>query len=334
MLGPGSSSETGWVMSEYGANLAELIALLGPTSYPAASTISATAENVEVGPATTSMSNVAHGKRRRDAEESYGNEVLVVDAMPPHKRVRGGPCNGYPEAAWSEARTHRTPDTRVPTNNNYTSKEAGRGAEGLATPNVQGVYHRSLLGPSSQQGLVVTTAQGRQPLGVEEREEALHHMVSTEQQEEGHLFEIPSDFEGFDILLAATEADWTRRAVDEIKCRLCPNRRFRKWDNFKRHCRTTEAHPLAISFCGHCGDFFARSDSLGRHLKRPPTECLDVTPEKAEEKRRETERVHGNFMGRLGHSLTTGEEIGTPFAQIIKQMYPESSKKRTGSGWE
>ena len=169
---------------------------------------------------------------------------------------------------------------------------------------------------------------------VEERvEEVSHHMASTEKQE-GHLFEIPSDFEEFRMLLAATEADWTRRAVDEIKCRLCPTSGFSKWDNFRRHCKTTEAHPLEVSFCEHCGDFFARSDSLRRHLKQPPAECLEVTPEKAEEKRRETERVHGDFIGRVERSLMTGEEIGVPFAQIIKQMYPESSKKRTRSRWE
>jgi hypothetical protein len=181
---------------------------------------------------------------------------------------------------------------------------------------------------------MATTAHGQHLPGVEEREEASNHMASTEQQGEGHLFEIPSSFEGFSILLAATEADWTRRAVDQIKCRLCPNSGFSKWDDFKRHCRTTEAHPLEISFCEHCGDFFARSDALKRHLKRPPAGCLGVTPERAEEKRRETQREHSDFIGRVERSLTTGEEIGTPFAQIIKQRFPESSKKRTGSGRE
>jgi hypothetical protein len=86
----------------------------------------------------------------------------VVDVMPPHKRVKGGPCNGNLEVAWSGARVHRTPDTEVPTNYNEISKEAGCGAEGLATPNVRGVYHHSLLGPSFQQGWVVTTAQRHQ----------------------------------------------------------------------------------------------------------------------------------------------------------------------------
>jgi hypothetical protein len=183
---------------------------------------------------------------------------------------------------------------------------------------------------------VLTDAQGQQLPWVEERveEEVSHHMASVVQQEEGNLFQIPSDFHaGYRILLAATEADWTRGAVDEIRCRLCADSGFTKWDDFKRHCKTTEAHPLEISFCKHCGDFFARTDSLKRHRKRPPYECLDVTPVRAEEKRRETEREHREFMGRVERSLTTGEEIGTPFAQIIKRMYPESSKKRTGSGF-
>ena len=300
--------------------------------------ISATTANVEVVPATASTSDVARGKRRRDAEESYSNGVLVVDVMPPHKRVRRGPCNGNPEAVWSGASTHCTSETRIPTENNEISKEAGRGAEGLATPNVQGVSHHSLLGPSFQQGWVVATVQGQQLPGVkvrvEEGQEVQHNMANTEQQEEGHLFEIPSNFEGLSLLLAATEDDWACRAVNKIECRLCPDSGFSKWDDFKRHCRTAEAHPLEISFCEHCGDFFARSDSLRRHLKQPPAECLEVTPEKAEEKRRETEREHGDFIGRVERSLTTGEDIGAPFAQIIKQMYPGSSKKRTRSGWE
>ena len=165
--------------------------------------ISPTAGNIEVVPATASMSDVAQRKRRRNAEESYGNNVPVVDVMPPHKRLREGACNGNLVAAWSGARTPRTPETRVPTiKNNDISEEAGCRAEELATPSMQGVYHRSLLGPSFQQGWVVTTAEGQQLPGVEERgEEALHTMASIEQQEEGHLFEIPSNFEGFRILL-------------------------------------------------------------------------------------------------------------------------------------
>jgi hypothetical protein len=70
----------------------------------------------------------------------------------------------------------------------------------------RGVHYRSLLGPSFQQGWVVTNVQGEQ-LPEERAEGALHHIVSTEQQEKGNIFEIPSNFERFSILLAATEAD-------------------------------------------------------------------------------------------------------------------------------
>ncbi|KAH9985186.1 hypothetical protein BJV74DRAFT_847286 [Russula compacta] len=88
-----------------------------------------------------------------------------------------------------------------------------------------------------------------------------------------------------------------------------------------------EAHPLKISFCDHCGDFFARRDSLERHCKNRPPECLEVGLEKAEAKRRETETVHREFQARLESCLKTGGEIGMPFSQIIKKMYPKSSKR-------
>jgi len=79
-------------------------------------------------------------------------------------------------------------------------------------------------------------------------------------------------------LLAATQADWTRR---EIKCRLCPDTRLKTWEDFKRHCDTMEAHPLKISFCGKCGDFFARGDSLERHYRNRPKKCFSLAPEEA-----------------------------------------------------
>jgi hypothetical protein len=291
-----------------------------------------------VVPATTPMANVAHGERHRNAESSYGDIGPVVAVNyegPPHKRVRGEASGGNQGAAQSMARTRRRPESRVPTTkNNFTSKEAEHGAEGLASPNAQGVYRHSLSGPSTQQRWALANVQGQQLFLVEGRvEEGASHCINNtvQQEDEGHLIQIPSTFdEQYRVLLAVTEDDWARRAVDQIKCRLCPNRRFGKWDDFQRHCKTTEAHPVDIHFCEGCGDFFARTDSLKRHLSRPPAECLDVTPERAEEKRRETVRVHEDFM----ESLTTGEAIGTPFAHTIKQMFPESSKKRTGSGWE
>lgn len=176
--------------------------------------MSSTAGNIEIVSAT---SDVARGKRRRDAVDVYDNGVPAADVMPPHRRVRGGPYNGNLEAARSGAGAHRTPDTRVPTNNNETSNEAGRRVEGLTTPNVQGVHHCSLLGPSFQQGWVVTTAQGHQLPGIEERVEEALHMTSTEQQNEGHLFEFSSDFEGFNILQHSRLQKPTRHAEQSTK---------------------------------------------------------------------------------------------------------------------
>lgn len=305
----------------------------------AASSIPAAVGYTEVVPAMTPTSDAIHGKRRRDAE-SYGNIGPVVGEKhdePPHKRVRGKASGGILEAAQSMARTRGRPETRVSTKNKHTSEGEWIGAERLAIPNAQGMYPHFLPGPSTRQGRALTE-QRQQLLWVEERveEEASHHVDNTaQQQDKDKLSQIPSTVEEeYWMLLAATEADWARMAVDQIRCRLCPKRRFRKWNDFQRHCKTTEAHPTDISFCEHCGDFFARTDALKRHLGQPPAECLEVKQQRAEEKRRETERLHRDFMERLGRSLITGEDIGAPFAHIIKQKYPESSKKRTGSGWE
>jgi len=44
-----------------------------------------------------------------------------------------------------------------------------------------------------------------------------------EQAQEDKLFEIPQDFETWhEALLVATQADWVRGVVKDIKCRLCP----------------------------------------------------------------------------------------------------------------
>jgi hypothetical protein len=133
-------------------------------------------------------------------------------------------------------------------------------------------------------------------------------------------------------LLASTPEDWLAGGVDQIKCKLCPDAEVKGWGAFKRHCCAAEAHPFEILFCNKCGDFFARTDSLGRHCGNRPPECLRFTPERLEEaskKREETQRSHEEFMERLKRFVTTGDDIGTPFCQIIKEMYPASSKKRT-----
>ena len=156
-----------------------------------------------------------------------------------------------------------------------------------------------------------------------------------EQQEEVvKYFEFPKKFTmGRKVLLAATQADRERGSVREIKCRRCPDTMFETSDDYKRHCDTSEKHPLTIDFCDFCGDFFSRTDSLKRHREHPPAECLGVTSSKADEKRREKQRIHYEFVARLWEFLRTGEEyVEAPFSQIIKEKYPESSKKHTFNG--
>jgi hypothetical protein len=128
-------------------------------------------------------------------------------------------------------------------------------------------------------------------------------------------------------LLVAMELDLARSVVQDIKCRICPNASFENWVNYKCHRDTTEVHPLKIFFCDLCRDFFARSDALLRHRKHPPAECKKVMPEEAVAKCRETKRAHVEFLGHLKECLETGEDIGKPFSQIIKDKYPKSSKK-------
>jgi len=64
----------------------------------------------------------------------------------------------------------------------------------------------------------------------------------------------------------------------------------------------------------------------------PPRECQDISPEKAREKRDVTERAHDKFKNRLERCQETGEDIGKTFVQVIKEMYPDSCKKRIGQG--
>jgi len=155
--------------------------------------------------------------------------------------------------------------------------------------------------------------------------------VQKQHDEATEPFDIPRKFQArFRLLLQASEADFARGTVQAIKCRLCPDAKFKNFEEFKRHCRTTEAHPLEIHFCGRCGDYFARTDSLKRHISLPPAECIKVTPAEAAEKQRVTEEEFVGFIRRLRHGLTRGEDIGKPFSQIIKEKFPGSSKKRAG----
>ena len=188
----------------------------------------------------------------------------------------------------------------------------GRGAGRLAATRAQGVYHQFLPGPSVQResaGAIAPeeltwieeSVKGgtwhQYSSGVEQQAEE-HSAKDNEQGEQGEddLFRISTRLKKrYQTLLAATPADWKRGSVGVLKCRLCPGAGFRDWEGFKRHCDTKEAHPVAFSFCTRCGDFFARGDALWRHRNNPLNACIDVTPDEAEFKRRETNGVQGEF---------------------------------------
>ncbi len=265
-----------------------------------------------------------------------GDPGVDTHEMPPPKRARGSRvAKGIlTKAKRSTARTRDKPVARIPKAQiNGKPKEAGRGAERLATPSAHGIYHQPLPGPSFQQGWSVEPAHG-QPPWVEGSvgEEVAHHIDDMVQQEEAtKLFKIPRIFKPMHrLLLQASEADFARGAVQAIKCRVCPGTTVKDFGDFKRHCNTSETHPLEIHFCGRCGEYFARHDSLKRHSDKPPDECLRVTQEEAAEKCRVTEEEHQKFVQKLGHGLVTGGDIGPPFFQIMRKIYPKSVKKRTG----
>jgi hypothetical protein len=204
----------------------------------------------------------------------------------------------------------------------------------LAAPNAHEVYHQFLPGPSVQM-LVGTNVPG-EPSRIEGSgvDVAQHYASGVVQQQVGERegqerarFRIPKRLsQRHRSLLVATSEDLACRTVQELKCRLCPGTGISNWGDFKRHCDTTEAHPLKISFCKYCGDFFARSDALKRHQKRRPATCHGVSLAEAQAKRTATKHAHDAFLGEL-ESLGTTEEAWTPFSQRITEMLTNSAKR-------
>ncbi|KAH9955140.1 hypothetical protein BC827DRAFT_1238416, partial [Russula dissimulans] len=286
-------------------------------------------------PEITTLPQRVLGKRRRGVNDTLGegNQDLNHGHRPnPRKKGKAkmATTTGVLEAD--------KPAARTPTKIKRKSKATRRGAERLATQNAQGVSDRSQQEPSVQQASTGAIVQGEQPW-IEGRVEGAtgHHVHSAVPQQDN----TPSEAEGSTFfyiprsldtrqraLLEANSDDWARGTIHVIKCRLCPNVGFGNFERFTRHCNAAETHPASISFCEHCGDFFARPESLERHRKTRPPECYDVSPAKAETKRQETERVLREFNERLMYCLKNDEDIGKRFADVIKEMYPGSSKKK------
>jgi hypothetical protein len=129
------------------------------------------------------------------------------------------------------------------------------------------------------------------------------------------------------VLPAAMQANWERKAVDVLKCRLYPSADFNDWEDFKHHCDTAEAHSAKISYCGHCGNFFAHGDALKRHCDKRPGECIDGTADIADWKRSETDRVHKEFEARLKLYLRPARRSGSIFRGSSRRC-PQSRRRR------
>ncbi|KAI0298511.1 hypothetical protein BC826DRAFT_1121796 [Russula brevipes] len=271
---------------------------------------------------TLVLPQVVLGKRPRGEDESPddgGSEDDCGHGLRPRKKGRPQTAitNGVLEAGGSTNWTHHIPAARTPPETTSKSKAAGHGAERLVTPTAQGVCHRSLQGPCVQQESTGTLAQEQPPwLEGSAQEATRHHPNIMMQQEDDELdvagsglFDIPKRVENRHFaLLDATPYDWQLGGVQEAL-------------------RQDGGAPLEIHFCEFCGDFFARPDSLKRHRNNRPPQCRDTGPDIAETKRRETIVAHERFKAWLTSCLETKKEIGMPFAQIIKEKYPNSSKK-------
>ena len=215
------------------------------------------ATQLDVSSTTESTSREGTGARetvlgKRSSERygicrgrSVGPDNDDSDSSYEFPRKRGKPTTDGAlkvEAAGSRKRTLRAPADRTQRRNNSKSKAAGRGAGRLASTTVQGLYHRSLLGPSVPQGSVGASAQGK-PSWTEERdhEEPRHHTGSTlpqrSVQDDPEITEdlkvIPKTLTAWQLLLLqTTQADLERGAVSVIECRLCPEEPFTNWAYF------------------------------------------------------------------------------------------------------
>jgi hypothetical protein len=89
-------------------------------------------------------------------------------------------------------------------------------------------------------------------LEVEVKEEVSPHIDSMVQpQAENSHFQIPKNL---------SKGYGAQNHVPAL-----PRHRVRDLAALQAPLRSPRKHPLKISFCNHCGDFFARSDTLKRH---------------------------------------------------------------------
>jgi hypothetical protein len=295
--------------------------------------VSATTEIAE------GVSEKVLGKRRRERYGIFCNRSAGTDdddcssCEPPQKRGKRTTA-GVLEAAGSAKRTPPTPATKTQESIDCKSKAVGCGAGRLASTTAQGVYHRTLLGPSVPQGSVGSLVHG-QPSWTEEREEEeTRHDAGSSTLEPQHpaisedIHAIPRMLTAWQqLLLQTTQADMERGAVNVIKCRMCPNEPFKTWACFARHVRDCEEHPAKIKCCDRCGIYFGRQDSMKRHKESVTKACCATTPAEAAWRKRKAEQLLADFQTRVEYCMRTGEELGRTFAAIAREELPSRSKK-------
>jgi hypothetical protein len=261
------------------------------------------------------------------------------------KRDSGTNNNRYDKGLGADnndgLRPGNKPAAKAPANAN-TSKAVGFRVDVPTIPIAQGGCDQLMQEPNSQQELTGGTAQEELASAERSVQGATRDQCDPMQQDEEEVYGVEDDMLGatkdklfytpkrsnkdYKPFIKAME-DFARGTHHEPKCKLCPAAYFTTRDDFVRHCKTAEAHPLKILFCDYCGTFFARPDSLNRHYRNRPPECLHVSPREAEDKRTETKRIHEEFKKNLKYYLETNEGNWRSFAQIIREKYPDSSKK-------
>jgi len=219
------------------------------------------------------------------------------------------------------------------------SKEVVCGAK-LTRSTSQEVYHPTLMGHSVSQELIGTPTASwvderelvvmQGGVGSEVPQQIGQNDAESDRAGGEDLFRIPARLtERQHLMLQTTQADLGRQAVEDIKCKLCPNTQLSSWDDFERHCDTSEKHPLTVFFCDRCGVYFGRRDSLRRHIQTDTKACRDTTEDQAALRRRVTEQLFKDFNVKLDLCLRSGEDVGQRFAEIVNlnRILKGSSKK-------
>ena len=139
---------------------------------------------------------------------------------------------------------HKSATRNTKSENNRISKAVEREAGGQGETSAQGLYDRFPPGLSVQQELteafsqeLTWVAEGRedeesQQMGGTRYQRQQVAQDSADAKERKLRLPIPGSLmEGYRKLPEAMEADWERRPVNELRCRLCPHPRFSTWED-------------------------------------------------------------------------------------------------------